>query len=71
MKTNEQRLAHLWASAGMSIDEQRLRIFRLMSGSQQELVIHEITKETTVSLASTPTNQTNKTKGEKHDKAGE
>lgn len=38
---NEQLLAQLWEKAGMVIDEQRLRIFRLMTASQQREILDE------------------------------
>ena len=40
--TNEQRLAQLWAYAGQSIDEQRLRIFRLMTANEQREILEQI-----------------------------
>ena len=53
--SNEQLLAKLWEQAGMVIDEQRLRIFRLMTASQQREIIAQIERE--------QANQTNKNKG--------
>ncbi|MCF7960758.1 MAG: hypothetical protein K9M08_08440 [Pirellula sp.] len=52
--SNEQ-LAKLWEQAGMVIDEQRLRIFRLMTASQQREILAQIERE--------QANQTNKNKG--------
>ena len=52
--SNEHILAQLWAHAGQSIDEQRLRIFRIMTASQQREVLDKIEREST--------NQANKNK---------
>ena len=54
--SNEQILTQLWARSGLDIDEQRLRIFRIMSARQQreilEWILDLIKREST--------NQTNK-----------
>lgn len=44
--SNEQTLVQLWTQAGQSIDEQRLRIFRLLSESEQRAIIESIAQET-------------------------
>jgi len=43
--SNEQTLRQLWRQAGQSIDETRLRIFRLLSDSEQRAIIESITNE--------------------------
>ena len=53
--SNEQRLAQLWDQAGQSIDEQRLRIYRLMNAKQQREILKQIERELT--------KQTNKNTG--------
>jgi hypothetical protein len=53
--SNEQILAQLWASSGLAIDEQRLRIFKLMTVSQQREILESIKREST--------NQNNQNKG--------
>jgi len=53
--SNEQLLAKLWEQAGQSVDQQRLRIYRLMSPDQQREILAQIERE--------QANQTNKNKG--------
>jgi hypothetical protein len=53
--SNEQLLAKLWEQAGQSVDQQRLRIYRLLSPDQQREIIAQIERE--------QANQTNKNKG--------
>jgi len=43
--SNEQTLVQLWQQAGMDIDETRLRIFRLMSQSEQKAILESIANE--------------------------
>jgi len=43
--SNEQSLVQLWTQAGMDIDETRLRIFKLMSDSEQRAILESIANE--------------------------
>ena len=43
--TNAQILVDLWSKAGQSIDEQRLRIFALLSESEQKKLLDQIKSE--------------------------
>jgi len=45
---NEERLIALWALAGQAIDEQRLRIFRLMSQAEQKAILESVANEVSV-----------------------
>lgn len=55
MMSNEQLLTQLWAASGLAIDEQWLRIFKLMTATQQREILEQIEREAM--------NQTNKTPG--------
>ena len=43
--TNSEVLINLWRQAGQSIDEQRLRIFRLLSDREQRAIIELVALE--------------------------
>lgn len=58
---NEQILSQLWDTAGQSIDEQRLRIFRIMTASQQREILESIKRDSM--------NQTNITQGLQDDQS--
>lgn len=47
--SNEQVLIHLWALAGHAIDEQRLRIFRMIDDNQQREILVSIERKTITS----------------------
>ena len=44
--TNCETLVQLWTQAGQSIDETRLRIFRMLSDSEQRAILESIANET-------------------------
>ena len=43
--TNSEVLINLWHQAGQSIDEQRLRIFRMLSDREQRAIIELVALE--------------------------
>ena len=50
--SNEQTLCQLWQQAGQTIDEQRLRIFRLLSVSEQRAIIELVALEISATAVS-------------------
>ena len=50
--TNGEVLINLWQQAGQTIDEQRLRIFRLLSESEQRAIIQLVALENSTKAAS-------------------
>ncbi len=43
--TNTQILVDLWAKAGQTVDDQRLRIFALLTESEQRKLLDQIRSE--------------------------
>ncbi len=46
--SNTAILVDLWAKSGQSIDQQRLRIFKLMTSNEQREILEQIERELTM-----------------------